>query len=136
MKITRILAVTGITAALALALTGCFGNLLGGGGTSNGGGNGSVADLTGTSWSGVDSAGDATTFDFASDGTVGVTYNENSYDDPGDTWSQDGAQVTVNVFINSDVGTAVYTGSIDGDTLDMAAVTDNGQGWTVTLTQD
>lgn len=135
MKITRILAVTGITAALALALTGCFGNLLGGG-TSNGGGTGTATDLTGTSWSGVDSVGDATTFDFQSDGTVGVTYNENSYDDPGDTWSQDGDNVTVNVFINNDTGTAVYTGSISGDTLDLSAVTDGGANWTVTLTQD
>lgn len=139
MKISRILVVPAIAASLALALSGCFGSILGGG--SNGGTTGGTTDttstdVTGTSWSGTDSAGDFTVLEFQADGTVGVTYNDNTYDDAGDTWSQSGSTVTAVIFIDSDRGNATYTGNVSGTTLDMSAVTDNGEGWTVTLTKD
>jgi len=130
MTITRRLAVPALAAVVLLSLTGCFGNLLGGGSSTTG------VQLAGTSWSGTDSDGDATTFDFDADGTVGVTYNENSYDDPGDTWSLSGSTVTISVFINADTGTAVYTGDVAGTTMDLSAVTDDGSAWTVVLTKD
>lgn len=143
MKISRTIVGTAIAATVALSLTGCFGNLLGGGSTggSTGGSSGtstetSSVDVTGTSWSGTDSFGDFTILEFQADGTVGVTYNDQSYDDPQDTWSQSGDTVTAVIYIDSDRGNATYVGDVSGTTLDMSAETENGETWTVTLTQE
>ncbi len=138
MKISRILVVPAIAASLALALTGCFGSIIGGGSTggTTGGTTDTSVDVTGTSWSGTDSAGDFTILEFQADGTVAVTYNDNAYDDAGDTWSQNGSTVTAVIFIDSDRGNATYTGNVSGTTLDMSAVTENAETWTVTLTKD
>jgi hypothetical protein len=131
MRITRTLAPAAIAAVLALALTGCFGNLLGGGGGST-----TAVDLTGTSWSGVDSDGDATAFEFEADGTVLLTFKGESFDDASDTWSQSGNAVTVNVYFNDTIGTAVYTGDIAGESINLTAVGEDGSSWTLALTQD
>ena len=132
MRITRTLAPAATAALLALTLTGCFGNLLGGGG----GGTTTAVDLTGTTWSGVDSDGDATAFEFEADGTVGVTFEGETFDDPSDTWSQSGNAVTVSVFFNETIGTAVYTGDIAGESINLTAVGEDGSSWTLALTQD
>ncbi len=132
MKINRVARVTAISAALLFALSGC--SLLG-----NSGGNTSADDvnLVDTSWSGTDSDGDATTFVFQSDGTVAVTYNDSSYDDPSDTWSVDGTAVTVTVFLDADRGNALYTGGIVGTEMQLSASEQLGDGsWTITLTQE
>lgn len=131
MTISRTLAPAAIAAVLALALTGCFGNLLGGGGGST-----TAVDLTGTTWSGVDSDGDATSFEFQSDGTVGVTFEGEAFDDDSDTWSQSGNAVTVSVYFNDTIGTAVYTGNISGESLNLTAKGEDGSSWTLPLTQD
>jgi hypothetical protein len=130
MTITRTLAPAAIAAVLALTLTGCFGNLLGGGGSTT------AVDLTGTTWSGVDSDGDATTFEFEADGTVALTFNGEAFDDASDTWSQSGNAVTVNVYFNDTIGTAVYTGNISGESLNLTAKGEDGSSWTLPLTQD
>ena len=136
MKTNRIARVTAVTVALIFALSGC--SLLGGGTSSPGTTDpAETVDLNDTYWSGTDSVGDFTRFLFQSDGTVGVTYNENEYDDPGDTWSIDGTKVTVIVFINADVGSATYVGSVNGDTMDLSATQElNDDSWTVTLTKE
>lgn len=130
MTISRTFAPAAIAAVLALTLTGCFGNLFGGGGSTT------AVDLTGTTWSGVDSDGDATSFEFQSDGTVAVTFEGEAFDDDSDTWSQSGNAVTVNVYFNDTIGTAVYTGNISGDSLNLTAKGEDGSSWTLPLTQD
>lgn len=120
MRISRTLAPAAIAAVLALALTGCFGNLLGGGGSTP------ATDLTGTSWSGVDSDGDATTFGFEADGTVALTFKGEAFDDASDTWSQSGNAVTVNIYFNDTIGTAVYTGDVAGESMNLTAVGEDG----------
>jgi hypothetical protein len=132
MKINRFARVAAISATLLLALSGCSLLGIGGGNTAT-----TDVDLVDTSWSGTDSVGDDTTFVFQSDGTVAVTYNDSSYDDPSDTWSVDGTAVTVTVFIDTDRGNAIYTGSVTGTTMQLSATEQLGDGsWTVTLTQD
>jgi hypothetical protein len=132
MKINRLARTAVISAALLFALSGCSLLGIGGGNTSTG-----DVNLVDTSWSGTDSDGDATTFVFQGDGTVAVTYNDSSYDDPTDTWSIDGTAVTITVFLDDTRGNAIYTGGVNGTTMQLSATEELGDGsWTVTLTQD
>lgn len=141
MKTSRLASIVAISASLLLVLSGCF--LLPGASNTGGsttGGTTDTVDISDTYWSGTDSVGDFTRFLFQSDGTVAVTYNENEYDDPTDTWSIDGTAVTVTVFLDAERGNAIYTGGLVGanlDSMELSAVEQLGSGtWTVTLTQE
>lgn len=70
---------------------------------------GSETELVGTSWTGTDSEGTETTFDFFDDNRVDVTFAGTSYEDPQDSWHllADGELVISVVF---DTGTAIYRG--------------------------
>ena len=107
-RIKRITGVAATTVVLAALLSGCFG----GGtptttdpGTGSGTGTEQTTDsLAGTSWSGTDSDGDEWAFDFQDDGTVGLTYNGSSYDDPSDTWKLSGGSLSIHTaFDDGDV---------------------------------
>ena len=105
------------------------------GGQSSGDSDVEGSELVGTSWSGTDSDGDSWGLDFQSDGTVGLTYNGSSYDDPGDTWSQKGD--TVSMHVGFDDGDVELVGHYEG--LDEPMETDgsyDGGTFTLTLTRD
>ena len=91
MTLRRTLATASASLLLLVSLTACFG-----GGLPTTGGDTPTTDfdLTGTSWSGTDSDGDFWGFEFQSDGTVGLTYNEDTYDDPADVWKVSGSTLT------------------------------------------
>jgi len=93
----------GIAAAVLLAggLVGCAAPA-----------DGPEARLFGTEWGGTDSDGDDWGLEFESDGTVGVTYNGDTYDDPADVWKLAGDTLTVSVhFSDTDVE---LTGAFEG----------------------
>jgi hypothetical protein len=133
MTIRRTLATASATLLLLAALTACFG-LPGLPGGNTGGGTGTETDvLTGTSWSGVDSDGDAWGFDFQSDGTIGLTYNGDSYDDPTDTWSLNGD--TLNIHVAFDDGDVDLTGPVAEGSIDLDGSYTGGT-FTLTITED
>lgn len=137
MNKSRLIAVPVFAAATVLSLAGCFGTptptaTTGG---STGTDTGTSIELAGTSWSGTDSVGDFTVFDFEDDGTVNVTYNEQQFDEATDTWELDGTSLTVVVFLNDDLGDVVYTGDVNGDTIDMEGVIEGDTPFTITLTK-
>lgn len=133
MTIRRTLATASATLLLLASLTACFG-IPGFPGGNTGGGTGTETDiLTGTSWSGVDSDGDAWGFDFQSDGTVGLTYNGDSYDDASDTWSLNGDTLSIHVaFTDGDVD---LTGPVAEGSIDLDG-TYTGGTFTLTITED
>lgn len=135
MNKSRLIAVPAITAATVLALAGCFGTPAPTTTTGGNAGNDNSIELVGTSWSGTDSVGDFTVFEFEGDGTVNVTYNEQEFDESTDTWELNGSALTVTVFLNDELGDAVYTGDVDGDTIDMEGVIQGDSPFTVTLTK-
>ncbi|AYF96809.1 hypothetical protein [Protaetiibacter intestinalis] len=130
------------TLLLAVALAGC--SLIpslptGGGGTdtgTNGGSDdGGESELVGTTWSGTDSDGDTWTLEFQEDGTVGLTYDGNSFDDGTDTWSESGGTLTVHIEFSD--GPVELTGAFLG--LDQPIETQGsytGGSFTLTLTRD
>lgn len=139
MTIRRTLATASATLLLLASLTACFGlpGLPGGGnpGGDPGGDPGTTTgvDLNGTSWSGVDSDGDSWGLEFQNDGTVGLTYNGDSYDDASDTWSVNGETLAVHVaFTDGDVD---LTGPVAEDSMDLDG-TYTGGTFTLTITKD
>ena len=94
-----------------------------------------ASELAGTSWSGIDTDGDAWTFEFQDDGTVAFTFLESSYDDAGDTWTHDADAVAIHIeFVDGPVDiSAVYAG-LDAPMEATAAY--EGGGFAMTLTRD
>lgn len=135
MNMSRLIAVPALTAATVLALAGCFGTPTPTATTGGSTGGDTSIELAGTSWSGTDSVGDFTVFDFEDDGTVNVTYNDQQFDEATDTWELNGTALTVVVFLNDDLGDVVYTGDVDGDTIDMEGVIEGDTPFTITLTK-
>ena len=132
MTIRRTLATAAASLVLLASLTACFG-LPGVPTTGGGGGDTDTTDLTGTSWSGVDSDGDAWGFEFQSDGTVGLTYNGDSFDDAADTWSVDGD--TLNIHTAFDDGDVDLTGPVAETAIDLDGTYPGGT-FTLTITED
>jgi hypothetical protein len=137
MTIRRTLATASASLLLLASLTACFGlpSLPGGntGGEPEPGGGTETSDLVGTSWSGVDSDGDAWGIEFQEDGTIGLDYNGSPYDDASDTWTVSGETVTIHVaFSDGDVD---MTGPIGEDSIELDG-TYTGGTFTLTLTKD
>jgi hypothetical protein len=133
--IRRTLATASATLLLLASLTACFGipSLPGGNtGDQPGGDTGSV-DLTGTSWSGVDSDGDSWGLEFQGDGTVGLTYNGDSYDDATDTWAVSGGTLDIHVAFGD--GDVDMSGAVAEDSIDLDGSHPNGT-FTLTITKD
>lgn len=131
MTIRRTLATASATLLLLASLTACFGipSLPGG----NTGGDTDTIDLTGTSWSGVDSDGDAWGIEFQSDGTIGLNYNGDAYDDATDTWAVSGGTLDIHVaFSDGDVD---LTGPVAEGSIDLDGSYTGGT-FTLTITQD
>ena len=129
MTVRRTLATASATLLLLASLTACFG---GGLPTTGGGDTDTDFDLTGTSWSGTDSDGDFWGFEFQSDGTVGLTYNDDTYDDPSDVWKVAGSTLTITTVF--DQGDVVFTGPVDDSAINLAGTYPGGT-FTVTITQ-
>jgi hypothetical protein len=133
MTLRRTLATASATLLLLASLTACFGGGLPTTGGNQGGGTTTEEfDLTGTSWSGTDSDGDFWGFEFQSDGTVGLTYNEDTYDDPADTWKVNGGALTITTVF--DQGDVVFTGPVDESSMNLNGTYPGGT-FTVTVTQ-
>lgn len=132
MNIRRTLASTAAVALVLTALTACFGlpglpGLPGGGGAAQ-------SSLEGTAWGGTDSDGDVWGIVFQSDGTVGLTYNDNSFDDDTDTWVLDGSDLTINVAFSD--GDVTLEGQYDGgDAIELDGSFTGGD-FTLTLERD
>lgn len=91
--------------------------------------------LINTSWSGVDSDGDEWGLVFQPDGTVGLTYNANEFDDATDTWVVADETLTISIAFSEGVATMVgpYT---DGAT-SVDLVGEQGEAsWTLTIEQE
>lgn len=71
-----------------------------------------IEDLNDTTWSGTDSEGTETTFTFHEGGSTAVTFNDNPYDDPADTWALAGSTLTITIYNVEGVGDATYTGDV------------------------
>lgn len=89
------------------------------------------ADITVGTWSGTDSDGDFYEFTFVAGGHVSFTSPNGSYDDVEDTWSLDGADLTISI----SGGYAIYTGVVEGQEMHGRASNQNGRSWTWTFTQ-
>jgi hypothetical protein len=125
MTIRRTLATASATLLLLASLAAC--SLLPGGGTTD------TSGLAGTSWSGTDSDGDVWGIDFQSDGTIGLDYNGNEYDDASDTWKVSGGTLAIHVaFTDGDVD---LTGPVAADSIDLYG-TYTGGTFTLTITKD
>jgi hypothetical protein len=99
---------------------------------------GGVIDPEGTTWTGIDSAGDATTFVLGDDGTVDVTFGANSFDEPGDRWSVTDGVLTMDIHLDATHGRILYSGSYDPAATTLTATgttTVSAKSVTVTLTQ-
>jgi hypothetical protein len=124
MTIRRTLATASAALLLLASLTACFGLP---------GGNTDTSGLSGTSWSGTDSDGDAWGLEFQGDGTVGLTYNGSSYDDATDTWKVSGSTLDVHVAFGD--GDVDLTGPVAADSIDLDG-THSGGTFTLTITKD
>jgi hypothetical protein len=131
MTVRRTLATASTALLLLVSLTACFGGLPTTG-TPNGGGTTTDFDLTGTSWSGTDSDGDFWGFEFESDGTVGLTYNSDTYDDPADKWAVSGGTLTITA--QFDQGEVKFVGPVDESSINLAETYPGGTA-TLTITQ-
>lgn len=91
--------------------------------------------LIGSTWTGIDSAGDVTTFTFDEDHTVAVAYNGTLWDEASDTWTLAEGQLTVHVHIDATTGELVYTAPYaeGAEVLDVSA-TSTGSARTLTVT--
>lgn len=89
--------------------------------------------VAGTSWSGVDSDGDSWSFDFHEDGTIGLAFNDDSYDDVSDTWGVAGSTLTISILFNN--GTATMTGpyALGASSIDLDGTQDDIS-WTLSIT--
>ncbi len=135
----RALAAGAALALAAVALSGCsLLSFLPGSGSGSGGSGGGVpadSELIGTTWSGIDSDTDEWSLELQQDGTVGLVYNGNSFDDAGDTWSQSGDSVSMH--IQFDDGPIDMVGQFAGlnAPMEMNGSYDGGT-FTLTLTRD
>lgn len=139
MTIRRTVATASAAVLLLASLTACFGipGLPGGnpGGDPGGdpGGGTDTSELSDTSWSGVDSDGDAWGLEFQSDGTIGLNYNGDAYDDASDTWAVSGETLAIHVaFTDGDVD---MTGPVAADSIDLDGSYTGGT-FTLTITKD
>lgn len=136
MTIRRTVATASATLVLLASLTACFAPPPLPGGNPGGGtdpGTEAGTDLTGTSWSGTDSDGDTWGFEFQGDGTVGLTYNGSSYDDPADTWAVSGSTLTIHTAF--DDGDVDMSGPVADDAINLNGTYPGGT-FTLTITQD
>jgi hypothetical protein len=123
MTIRRTLATASATLLLLASLTACFGAPAA-----------DTSGLSGTSWSGTDSDGDAWGIDFQGDGTIGLDYNGKTFDDASDTWVVSGGNVAIHVaFGDGDVDLA---GAVAADAMDLTGTYGEGGTFTLTLTKD
>jgi hypothetical protein len=92
-------------------------------------------ELQSSTWSGIDSDGDAWAFEFQPGGGVAVTYNDGAYDDDSDRWAVENG--TIAIVIAFDTGVANLTGPYtrDATTLDLEG-TQGDVTWTLTIDQD
>lgn len=91
--------------------------------------------LINTSWSGVDSDGDEWGLLFQPDGTVGLTYNGNEFDDATDTWGV--ANETLTIAIEFSEGVATMVGPYTDGATSIDLVGEQGEAsWTLTIEQD
>ncbi len=99
------------------------------------GGGSDTPELAGTTWSGVDSDGDEWGLELQSDGTVGLNYNGEAFDDAGDVWAQAGDTVTFH--IGFDDGDIDMIGQYEGLDAPMETTgTYEGGTFTITLTRE
>ncbi|WP_403020019.1 hypothetical protein [Salinibacterium sp. GXW1014] len=79
--------------------------------------------LVGTSWRGMDSAGDRTSFTLEPDHTVVVAFNDGEWHDPRDTWQLDAGVLTITVHVDAVHGDLVYRAdyAASADTLEATA---------------
>jgi hypothetical protein len=126
MTIRRTLATASASLLLLASLTAC--SLLPGGGTTD------TSGLAGTSWSGTDSDGDVWGIDFQSDGTIGLDYNGNEYDDASDTWKVSGSTLDIHVAFTD--GAVDMTGPVAADSIDLDGTCGEGCTFTLTITKD
>lgn len=99
---------------------------------------GGEIDPADTTWSGTDSGGDVTTVTLTSDGTVAVSYGDNSYDYPGDTWWVRDGVLRMQVYLDETNGVAQYVGTWNPENRAIDTVlrtTKTAKELTVTLTQ-
>lgn len=99
---------------------------------------GGVVDPAGTTWTGTDSAGDATTFLLDEDGSVDVTYGAGSFDEPTDSWSVTDGVLALDIHIDAANGRIEYSCSYDPAAQSIAATgttTVSKKTVTVALTQ-
>lgn len=92
--------------------------------------------LVRTSWHGIDSAGDQTSFTLEPDHTVAVSFNDAKWHDPRDTWRLESGILTVTVHIDAEHGELVYRGDYvaSASTVEATATsTISGRTLTVTL---
>ena len=146
MTFTRLIVTQTLALATLLILSGCFegsaattGATTDKGGTSEGqqAAQAPAFDLNSTTWSGTDSLGTITVFEFQPDGTVGVTSGTDVFDEVSDTWVLSGTALTVTVYIDAALGNAVYTGTVSGvEPIDLVAIAEgDNSSWIVTVTK-
>ena len=91
--------------------------------------------LVDSTWSGVDSGGDQTNFLLEGDHTVRVSYNEQQWDEPADTWQLAEGVITISVHLDPTHGELVYTAPYsEGAQSLTATATTTATGRTVTVT--
>src|SRR5262249_10575272 len=88
--------------------------------------------IEGSTWSGSDSDGDDYVFWFEPRSHLRYRSPTGTYDDPTDTWTQDGAKV----HIEMTGGYAVYDGVIENDTMHGRAKNQTGKKWTWSMTRE
>jgi hypothetical protein len=54
-------------------------------------------ELIDTTWTGTDSEGDDWSFTFQEDGTVGITLNDQTFDDDSDVWTVSETEIVISV---------------------------------------
>jgi hypothetical protein len=86
-------------------------------------------DLTGTTWEGKSLEGLDQTIRFLPDGKLTITRAGRTIDKA--SWTQDGARVSWEV----NERYAEYTGTLNGDTMDVSAHNKVGKMWTTTLSR-
>ncbi len=99
---------------------------------------GGEIDPAGTTWSGTDSGGDLTTVTLHADGTLAISYGQNSYDYPGDTWRVRDGILRMAVYLDEANGLAQYVATWNPQTQALDTVlrtTRTAKELTVTLTQ-
>jgi len=139
MRTPRLASGFAAVAILAAALTGCafIPTIPSGSGSDSGTGSDGAtsSELAGTTWTGVDSDGDEWGLELQSDGTVGLEYNGDAFDDATDVWAQAGDTVTIHV--GFDDGDIDMIGQYAGLDAPMEATgTYDGGTFTVTLTRE